>query len=73
MSKIENKNKAPYQSFFRNFTNVWISVQNYLTFSFNPFVKLVNNVKFVPSDSSKLLNFNQDHSLQNVVFLLKSL
>ena len=35
--------------------------QNFLAFSFNPFAKLVQNFKFVPSASLNLLNFNQDH------------
>ena len=42
--------------------NVGIKPQNFLTFSFNPFDRLVENFKFVPSASAKLLNLNQDHS-----------
>ena len=42
-------------------TNVRISPQNFLTFSFNPFDRLVQNFKFVPSAGPKLLNLNQDH------------
>ena len=42
-------------------TNLEISPQNFLTFSFNPFATLVQNFKFVPSVSPKLLNLNQDH------------
>ena len=38
-------------------TNVGISPQNFLTFSFNPFATLVQN--FVPSASPKLLNLNE--------------
>ena len=54
-------------------TNVGISPQNFLTFSFNLFDTLVKNVKFLPSVSPKLLNLNQDHSSKIVVFLVKSL
>ena len=42
-------------------TNVEFGPQNFLTFSFNPFATLVQNFKFVPSASPKLLNLNQDH------------
>ena len=42
-------------------TNVGISPQNFLTFSFNPFATLVQNFKLVPSASPKLLNLDQDH------------
>ena len=42
-------------------TNVGISSQNFLTFGFNPFATLVWNFKFVPSDSFKLFNLNQEH------------
>ena len=38
-------------------TNVGLSPQNVLTFSFNPFATMV-----IPSASPKLLNLNQDHS-----------
>ena len=37
-------------------TNVGFGPQNFLAFSFDPFLTLVQNVKFVPSTSSKLLN-----------------
>ena len=43
-------------------TNVGFGPQNFLTFSFNPFATLVQNFKFVPSASPKLLNLNQAHS-----------
>ena len=56
-----------------NFANERIAPQNFLTFSFNPFDRLVQNFKFVPSASPKLLNFNQDHSPKRAVFLVKSL
>ena len=42
-------------------TNVGIRPQNFLTFRFSPFDKLVQNFKFVTSASLKLLNLNQDH------------
>ena len=54
--------KAPPTSFSPlTSTNVGISPQNFLTFSFNTFSSLVQNFKFVPSASFKLLNLNQDH------------
>ena len=40
--------------------NVEFGPQNFLTFSFNPFDKLVQNFKFLPSADPKLLNLNQD-------------
>ena len=54
-------------------TNVGISSQNFLTFSFNLVATLVQNFKFVPSASPKLLNLNQDHPSKKAVFLVKSL
>ena len=42
-------------------TNIGISPQNFLTFSFNTFATLVLNFKFVSSTSPKLSNLNQDH------------
>ena len=39
-------------------TNVRISPQNFLTFSFNPFASLVESFKLAPSASPKLLNLN---------------
>ena len=54
-------------------TNVGFDPQNVLTFSFNHFAKLVQNLKFVPSSSPKLLNLNQDHSSEKAIFLVKSL
>ena len=41
-------------------TNVVITPQYFLTFTFKPFVTLLKNFKFVPSASPKLLNLNQD-------------
>ena len=47
--------KAPPTSFSPvASTNVGISPQNFLTFSFNPFDGLVQNYKFVPSASPEL-------------------
>ena len=53
-------------------TNVGISPQTFLAFSFNSFATLVQNFKFVPSASLKLLNLNQDHPVKKAVFLVKS-
>ena len=63
----------PYQFSRVTSTNEGISPQNFLTFSFNPFATLVQNFKFVPSASPKLLNLNQDHPSKKVIFLVKSL
>ena len=54
-------------------TNVKISHQNILTFSFNPFPTLVKNFKATSSASSKLLNLNQEHTLKKLVFQVKIL
>ena len=54
-------------------TNVGFGPQNFLTFSFNLFGTLVENFKFVPSASLKLLNLNQDHPSKKAIFLVKSL
>ena len=53
--------------------NVGFGPQNVLAFSFNPFATLVQNFKFVPSASPKLLNLNQDHPSKKEIFLVKSL
>ena len=53
-------------------TNIGISPQNFLTFSFNSFATLVQNFKFVPSTSPKLLNLNQDQPSKKATFLLTS-
>ena len=53
--------------------NIGISLQNFLTFSFDPFAALVRNFKVIPSASLKLLSLNQDHTSLKVVFLVKSL
>ena len=51
--------KAPPTSFSPvNSTKVGFGPQNFRTFSFNPFTTLVQNFKFVPSASPKLLNLN---------------
>ena len=50
-----------------------ISTKNFLTFSFNPFVTLMQNVKAIPCVRSKLLNLKQDYFSKKVVFLVKSL
>ena len=66
--------KAPPTSFSPvTSTNVRFGPQNFLTFSFNPFVTLVQNFKFAPSASPKLLNLNQDHPSKKAIFLVKSL
>ena len=49
-------------------TNVGFGPKNFLTFSFNPFVTLAKNFKFVPSASPKLLNLNQDHPSKKQFF-----
>ena len=63
---------AECQQFFfwknKNSANVKISLQNFLTFSFNPFASFVQNLKVVPSASSKLLNLNQDHPSKKAFF-----
>ena len=54
-------------------TNVGISTQIFLTFSFNPFAILVQNVKAIANASPKLLNLNQDYPSKKLLFLVKSL
>ena len=54
-------------------TNVGFGLQNFLTFSFKPFATLVQNFKFIPSASPKLLNLNQDNPSKKAIFLVKSL
>ena len=66
--------KAPATSFSSvTSTNVGFGPQNFQTFSLNPFATLVQNFKFVPSASPKLLNLNQDHPSKNAIFMVKSL
>ena len=54
-------------------TNVGFDPQNFLTFSFNLFATLVQNLKFVPSASSKLLNLDHNHPSKKAIFQVKSL
>ena len=42
-------------------TNIGISLQNFLTFSFNTFATLVWNLRAITSASPKLLSLTQDH------------
>ena len=67
--------KVPLPTSFSSVTstNVGFGPKNFLTFSFNPFATLVQNFKFVPSASPKLLNLNQDHPSKKAIFLVKSL
>ena len=66
--------KRPPTSFSpATYTNIVISPQNFLTFSFNSFATLLQSFKFVPSISPKLLNLNQNHPSKKAVFLVKSL
>ena len=63
----------PYQFFRVTFRNVGITPQNFLTFSFDPISTLVQNFKFIPSASRKLLNLKQHYPSEKVIFLVKSL
>ena len=63
-NKIKNLLYTPFNT---------IDLQNFLTFSFNSFITLVQNFTFVPTASPKLLNLNQDHLSKKAVFLVKSL
>ena len=65
--------RPPYQFFPSIFCKRRFGPQSFLTFSFDPFVTLVQNFKFVPSASPKLLNLNQDHPSKKAIFLVKSL
>ena len=49
-------------------TNIGIGPYDFLTFSFNSFATLVQNVKFVPSASPKLLNLDQDQPSKKQFF-----
>ena len=53
-------------------TNVGFGPQNFVALSFNSFATLVQNFKFVPGASLKLLNLNQDHSSKKAIFQVKS-
>ena len=62
--------KPPTPNFFSpvTSTNVGFGPQNFLAFSFNPFATLVQNFKFVPGASPKLLNLNQDQLSKKAIF-----
>ena len=61
--------KSPPTIFFPvTSTNIGFGPQNFLTFSLKPFATLVENGRYVPSASPKLLNLNQDHPLKKANF-----
>ena len=49
-------------------TNVGISLQNFLTFSYNPFATRVQSFKVIPSANPNLLILNQDRPSKNMIF-----
>ena len=49
-------------------TNVGISTQNFLTFSFNAFPHWCQNFQYKPSASPKLLKLNQDYPSKKCFF-----
>ena len=53
--------------------NVGFGPENFQIFSFNFFATLVQNFKFLPSASPKLLKLNQDHPSKKAIFLVKFL
>ena len=57
----KNEKRPQYHFFPLTSTDVGISPQIFLTFSFNPFPRLVLNFKALPSASPKLLNLNQEY------------
>ena len=58
--------KDPHKSVFPvTSTNVETSPENFLSFSFNFFVTLVQNFRAIPSASSTLFNLNQEYPLKN--------
>ena len=65
--------KAPLPIFPVTFSNVGITLKNFLTFTFNSFGTLVQNFKAIPGANPKLLNLNQDHPSKKVNFLVKCL
>ena len=66
--------KRPPTSFFPvTPTNVEISPHSILTFSFNAFSTLVSNLNAIPSASPKLLNLNQEHPSEKLIFPVKFL
>ena len=54
-------------------TNIGISRQSSLSFSFDTFATLVQNFNAIPSASPKLLNLNQEHDSKELFFMVKSL
>ena len=60
--------KPPYQFLPCNFYKRRIWLSKLFDFYFNPFATLVQNFKFVPSASLKLLNLNQDHPSKKAIF-----
>ena len=70
----EAKQAPPRISFFPVISkNVGITLQNFLTFTFNSFVTLVQNLNTMPTAGSKLLNLNQDRASKKLFLLVKSL
>ena len=57
----EGAKRPQDQVFYSTSRKVGTSLQNFLTVSFNIFATLVLNFKFMPSDSPKLFNLNQDN------------
>ena len=52
---VQKRQKRPLTSLFPlNSTKVGIGVQNFLTFSFNPFATMVYNFKAIPTASLKV-------------------
>ena len=69
---MEDKN-PPYQFFPCNFYKRNNLPQNFLTFSFDPFAKVMWSLKAIPRANPKLLNLNQEHPSKKLLFWLKSL
>ena len=62
LNPIQDASKDPRTSFSPvTSTNVGNNPKNFQTFSSKPFATLVQNVKVIPSASSKLLNLSQKH------------
>ena len=59
--RVKGPKRPPTGFFPITSTNVRLSTQNFLTFSFNPFATLVLNVKAIPSPGPKLFNLNQEY------------
>ena len=65
--RMEGRQKGPFYQFFPcSFYKRKNQPQNFMTFSFNPFVKLVQ--KAIPSANPNFLNLKQDHPAKNMVF-----